>query len=36
MQFYSMIENAFDVVDEGREPLIGDCFEEMVEVMVEI
>ena len=32
MQFYSMIDNAFDVAEEGKEPLIGDCFEEMVEV----
>eukprot|EP00111_Clytia_hemisphaerica_P018336 TCONS_00054236-protein len=31
IQFYSMIENAFDVTEEGKEPLIGDCFEEMVE-----
>jgi len=32
VQFIAMIDYAFDVADEGKEPLIGDCFQEMVEV----
>lgn len=31
VQFFGMIEYAFDVTDEGKEPLIGDCFGELVE-----
>ena len=36
IQFYGMIETAFEMANDnsGREPLIGDCFEEMAEVNI--
>ena len=30
--FLGLLEAAIEVVDEGRQPAIGECFEEMAEV----
>ena len=32
LQFYAMVETAFEMVGPGKDPLIGDIFEEMAEV----
>ena len=32
MQFYGLIESTLEMSDEKHDPLIGDLFEEMVEV----
>ena len=32
LQFYAMVETAFEMAGPGKDPLIGDIFEEMAEV----
>ena len=34
MTFLGLLEAAIEVADEGKQPAIGECFEEMAEVHV--
>ena len=35
MTFLGLLEAAIEVADEGKQPAIGECFEEMAEVHVQ-